>query len=130
MQESFAPAYPDRGDEWIDERTPLQPVHYNRTILDAERSVNCFNASGRTGVVLRLATFYGSGFVRDDDMADMACRGWSPPPGRPSAFVSSVSHDDAATAVVASLAVPAGAYNVTDDEPVRRREYVDVIAER
>ena len=36
--------------------------------------------------------------------------------------------DDAATAVVESLALPAGAYNVTDDEPVRRREYVDVIA--
>jgi nucleoside-diphosphate-sugar epimerase len=54
--------------------------------------------------------------------------GWSPLPGSPESFVSPVSHDDAATAVVAALGVPAGVYNVTDDEPVRRREFVDVLA--
>ena len=128
MQESFAPVYPDRGDEWIDEHTPLQPVHYNRTMLDAERSVDRFNASGRTGIVLRFATFYGPDSYSMHDMADTVRRGWSPIPGQPSAFFSSISHDDAATAVVASLAVPAGVYNISDDEPVRRREYVDVIA--
>jgi nucleoside-diphosphate-sugar epimerase len=128
VQESFAPVYPDRGDEWIDEHTPLQPVRYNHTILDAERSVDRFNASGRTGIVLRFATFYGPDSYSTHDMADAVRRGWSPLPGRPSAFFSSISHDDAATAVVASLAVPAGVYNITDDEPVRRREYVDVIA--
>jgi nucleoside-diphosphate-sugar epimerase len=128
VQESFAPVYPDCGDEWIDEHTPLQPVGYNRTVLDAERSVERFTASGRTGVVLRFAAFYGPDAFTMHDMADMVRRGWSPMPGRPSAFVSSISHDDAAAAVVASLALPAGAYNVCDDEPVRRREYVDIIA--
>ncbi|HET7241289.1 MAG TPA: NAD(P)H-binding protein [Gemmatimonadales bacterium] len=29
VQESFAPAYPDRGDEWIDESVPLAPGAYN-----------------------------------------------------------------------------------------------------
>lgn len=128
VQESFAPVYPDRADEWIDERTPLQPVFYNRTVLDAERSVARFTASGRTGVVLRFAAFYGPDAFTTHDMADMVRRGWSPIPGRPSAFISSISHDDAASAVVASLTIPAGAYNVCDDEPVRRREYVDIIA--
>ena len=38
IQESFAPAYPDRGDACIDERTPIAPVRYNRSVVDAERS--------------------------------------------------------------------------------------------
>jgi nucleoside-diphosphate-sugar epimerase len=58
----------------------------------------------------------------------MVRRGRSPLPGSPDAYISSVAHDDAATAVVAALELPAGAYNVTDDEPVRRREYVEVMA--
>jgi nucleoside-diphosphate-sugar epimerase len=40
-----------------------------------------------------------------------------------------VAHDDAASAVVASLRVPAGVYNVGDDQPVRHREYVDALAD-
>jgi 2-alkyl-3-oxoalkanoate reductase len=36
VQESFAPTYPSRGDEWIDESVPLEPGAYNRTVLDAE----------------------------------------------------------------------------------------------
>jgi nucleoside-diphosphate-sugar epimerase len=43
--------------------------------------------------------------------------------GPPDAFVSSVSHDDAAKAAAAALTIPAGAYNVADDEPVTRRDY-------
>ena len=54
---SFAPVYPDRGDQWIDERTPIAPVRYNRT--DAERSAERFSGSGGAGVVLRFAMFYG-----------------------------------------------------------------------
>jgi nucleoside-diphosphate-sugar epimerase len=49
-------------------------------------------------------------------------------PDRSDAFYSSVSHDDAATAVVAALGLPAGAYNVADDEPLRRRDVANVIA--
>ena len=128
VQESFAPSYPDCGDAWIDESTPYEPVRYNRTVLDAERAVERFTMSGRIGVILRFAAFYGPDAFTLHDMADVVRRGWSPLPGRPEAFISSISHDDAATAVVESLALPAGAYNVTDDEPVHRREYVDIIA--
>jgi nucleoside-diphosphate-sugar epimerase len=49
-------------------------------------------------------------------------------PGSSDAFVSSVSHDDAATATAAALTVPAGVYNVVDDEPVTRREYFASLA--
>jgi nucleoside-diphosphate-sugar epimerase len=39
-------------------------------------------------------------------------------------FVSSIHVDDAAAAVVAALGVPAGVYNVCDDEPLPMRDYV------
>jgi nucleoside-diphosphate-sugar epimerase len=55
-------------------------------------------------------------------------RGWSPLPGRLDAFVSSISHDDAAAAVVAALGIPAGVYNACDDEPVTRGDWAATLA--
>src|ERR1051325_5137310 len=54
IQESFAPIYADRGGEWIDERWRVEPVRYNRSILDAERSAERFTEHDGTGVVLRF----------------------------------------------------------------------------
>ena len=128
IQESFAPIYADGGSQWIDESWPQQPVPYNRTVLDAERSAERFSGDGGDGVVLRFAGFYGADhFLRD--MLDMLRRGWAPLPGPPGAYWSSVSHHDAATAVVAALALPAGAYNVCDDEPLNRRDWSDALAD-
>ncbi len=129
VQESFAPVYPDRGEAWTDETIPLAPVSYNKTILDAERSAERFTRAGRTGVVLRFAAFYGPDAFTLKDMSEMVRRGWSPLAAPLDGFISSISHDDAAAAVVASLALPAGAYNVADDEPVRKRDYVAIIAD-
>jgi len=128
VQESFAPIYPDCGDAWIDERTPMRPVRYNRTLADAEAAAQRFAENGGTGVVLRFAAFYGPDAVQSRDMVTMVRRGWAPLPGPPDAFISSVSHDDAATAVVAALGVLTGTYNVADDEPLRRREFADTLA--
>lgn len=129
IQESFAPAYPDRGEAWIDERTPLAPVRLNRSLIDAERSARQFSGGGRTGVVLRFAAFYGpdSRFTRD--LIRYVKRGFVPIPGAAESFMSSVSHDDAATAVVGALLARAGIYNVVDDEPMRRREFVNSLAD-
>ena len=129
IQESFAPAYPDRGDAWIDEATSLAPVRYNRSILDAEASAARFAGSRDAGVIVRFAAFYGPDAFTLRESADMVRRGWSPLPGSPDAYISSISHDDAASAVVAVLDAPSGIYNVSDDEPVTRREYAAVIAD-
>jgi len=128
LQESFAPIYPDCGDRWIEENMPLEPVRYNRTVLDAESSAARFTAEGGTGIVLRYAGFYGpdSRFLSEGVRRVRAGRAFLP--GAPDAFVSSVSHDDAAAATAAALAVPAGVYNVSDDEPLTRREYFDSLA--
>jgi 2-alkyl-3-oxoalkanoate reductase len=127
VQESFAPAYPSRGDEWIDESVPLEPSSYNRTVLDAEESVRGFTAAGRNGISLRFAAFYGPDSVQLPDMIRLLKKGWAPLPG-PHGFISSVSHDDAAAAVVALLEARPGAYNVSDDEPVRKEEYAGSLA--
>lgn len=128
IQESFAPVYPDRGNAWIEENTPIAPTRYNRTVADAEASARRFSGGGKTGVVLRFAAFYGPDAFQVRDMIKAVRKGWAPLPGPPGAYVSSISHDDAASAVVAALRVPAGTYNVTDDEPLRRRDYADVLA--
>jgi len=129
VQESFAPVYPDRAADWIDETVPIAPVRYNRTVMDAEASAERFTRAGRTGVVLRFAMLYGPDAWQTRDAIRSVKRGFAPMPGLPDAFVSSISHDDAASAAAAALDLPAGVYNVTDDEPLRRREYFDSLAQ-
>ncbi len=128
VQESFAPVYEDGGDRWLDESALQRPVRYNRTVLDAERSARGFGSNGGEWAVLRFAWFYGpDSFL--PEMVKIARKGWAPLPGAAGAYWSSVSHDDAAGAVVASLAAPSGAYNVCDDEPLTRREVLDAITD-
>jgi nucleoside-diphosphate-sugar epimerase len=129
VQESFAPVYPDRGDEWIDENVPLRPSKYNRTVLDAEASAERFSRAGGAGVVLRYGGFYGHDAFQTEAFIKSVRRGWAAMPGAPDAYVSSISHDDAATATAAALTLPAGVYNVVDDRPVTHREFFDSLAE-
>lgn len=78
--------------------------------------------------MLRFAAFYGPDSRVLHDMIDVIRKGWAPLPGSRSAFISSVAHDDAATAVVATLNAPSGTYNVSDDEPLTRGEWMDSLA--
>jgi len=97
--------------------------------MDAERAVEAFAESRGAGVVLRFAFFYGedSDFLQQTIQA--VRRGWAPALGSPEGFISSVSHDDAASAVVEALTVASGLYNVVDDEPVAKREFYTSLAE-
>jgi nucleoside-diphosphate-sugar epimerase len=128
IQESFAPVYPDCGDRWIEEDMPLKPVRYNESIVDAEQSAQRFGKSGATGIVLRFAAFYGpdSRFLMEGIQQVRAGKEFLP--GSPEAYVSSVHHDDAASAAAAALHLPAGVYNVADDDPLTRREYFESLA--
>lgn len=128
VQEAFAPIYEDRGDAWIDESAPVRPVSYNRAVLDAEEAAQGFSRDGRAGVVLRFAYFYGADSAYTRDMVRFARWGIAASPGSPDAYHSSVSHDDAAAAVIAALDLPAGTYNVSDDEPLRRGEFFAALA--
>jgi nucleoside-diphosphate-sugar epimerase len=127
MQESFAPIYEDGGDRWIDESWPVRPAPYNRTILDAERSALRFSEEGGEGVILRFASFYGPDAMLREMIAT-ARKGLSPMAGSPSAYWSSIAHEDAASAVVALVGAPAGVYNVCDSVPLTRREWLGALA--
>jgi nucleoside-diphosphate-sugar epimerase len=128
VQESFAPMYPDRGDQWIDEGVPPHPARYNRSTLDAERSAARFAESGGAAVVLRFGGFYGPDAAHVPDLIKFTKKGMMALPGRPEAYFSSLSHDDAASAAVAALGVEGGIYNVAEDDPLTRRAFFDVIA--
>jgi nucleoside-diphosphate-sugar epimerase len=106
---------------------PVAPTSYNKSVLDAERSAQRFTASGGTGVVLRFGGLYGPDALLAE-MLNLMRKGMSPVPGDPGAFLSSLSQDDAATAVVAALGVPGGTYNVVEDEPMRRGDWTRSLA--
>lgn len=129
IQESFAPMYADAGDAWVDETSSIQPARYNRSTVDAEHSAERVTRSGGAGVVLRFSGLYGPDSPHALELIGYVRKGRAPIPGSPEAFFSSVTNDDAATAVVTALSLPAGIYNVTDDEPLGRRAYVDTLAQ-
>jgi nucleoside-diphosphate-sugar epimerase len=124
VQESVAFWYEDRGDKWIDEDVPFIPPPFAASTLDAERQAQRFAADGRAGVVLRFGGFYGADSVHTRDLLRLARRGLAMLPGRRGAFLPSVHTDDAGAAVAAALGAPPGTYNVVDDEPLTRGEYL------
>jgi nucleoside-diphosphate-sugar epimerase len=129
VKESVEFVYPDRGDEWIDEDTPAdETVELLQPTLDGERIALGFAGDGRTTAVLRFGLFYGPHVRAVDEMLRLARGRLSSLAGKPGAYVPSVHIDDVANAAVAALSVPTGVYNVSDDEPLTRREYLDAFS--
>lgn len=127
IQESFAPMYADKRTEWIDENELVQPCAYNRSTIDAERNAKHFSSGGRTAVILRFAALYGPDSFFGE-MVDTVKKGFSPLPGDRNAYFSALAQDDAATATVAALALDSGIYNVAEDDPMSRGEFVNALA--
>ncbi len=102
-----------------------------RSATVAEANASRFTASGASagasGVVLRFAAFYGPDSGTTLAMIRLAKRRIALGAG-PDAYMSSITTDDAAAAVVSSLSAPAGLYNVGDDDPVTRRDFFAALA--
>jgi nucleoside-diphosphate-sugar epimerase len=128
VQEAITFTYPSRGDEWIDEDVPLDVPNAFGTAVAAEESVRRFTDAGGTGVALRFGQFYGPDAYTDARVR-MARRHVGLVVGSPDDYVSSIHVADAGAAVVEALAVPAGTYNVVDDEPVTKRQLAEVLGE-
>lgn len=131
VYESISFIYGDHGDEWIDEATPpsITWTSLNST-MDAEREMERFRSAGGRGVSLRYATFYSPHAQSTLDTVRLARRRLLPVPGDGSNFISSIHVDDAAAAAVAAVAAaPFGVYNITDDEPLRMRDYVTALTD-
>jgi nucleoside-diphosphate-sugar epimerase len=129
VQESVSMVYPDRGDEWISEDVPPDRYPNARGNLAAEASAARFTDTGRIGVALRLGLFYGPGARHSEQFLAMARHRLLPVMGRPTSYLSSIHVADAGAAVVASLHVPAGVFNVVDNEPLTKQQYAAAIAE-
>lgn len=129
VKESVTFSYPDRGDAWIDETTrPDESIAMLRPTLEGERMVDRFTAEGGRGVVLRFGSFYGPTARMVDEALRLARWRMSILAGDPDGYVSSIHTDDVAGAAVAALDAPAGVYNVVEDEPATRREYLDAFS--
>ena len=127
VQESITFNYADAGDAWIDEESPVEWGTFGAACEEAEAQARRFTDGGGVGVVLRFGAFYGPEGHHMDDMAKLLRKRVAPDLS-PDGYRSSIHLDDAATAVVAALAVPAGTYNVVDDEPVDRRAWAEAFA--
>lgn len=129
VQQSITFFYADRGDQWIDESSPVAPQwDVLDSALDAESHVDRFRSGGGAGVVLRLARLYGPGRA-SDDFVDAVVDRKMPIVGKGTNFVSSLHTHDAAAALGAALTAPDGVYNVADDEPVTAVRYGESLAE-
>ncbi|MDQ6855099.1 MAG: NAD(P)-dependent oxidoreductase [Actinomycetota bacterium] len=129
VKESVSFVYPDGGDAWIDETTPAdESVGMLQPTLEGERIIDRFTAGSGQGVVLRFGSFYGPTARAIDEALRLARWRLSMVGGEPQSYVSSIHTDDVAGAAVAALDAPAGIYNVVEDDPVTRREYLDAFS--
>lgn len=122
VQESVAFLYVDNGSEWIHEDHPVSPNSITASAVEAEKQARRMLDRG-AAVILRFGTFYGPDSGHTVAALRLARLGWSSLPGPRPGFVSSVTTDDAAAAVVAATRVSPGIYNVVDDEPVTREQF-------
>jgi len=130
IYESITFIYGEHGDEWIGEDGSLSIYWASlKSTLDAERETKRFTEAGGRGVSLRYAAFYAPYAQSTLDTVRLARRRMFPLAGDGSNFFSSIHVDDGATAAVAALQAPAGVYNVTDDEPLRMRDYARAITD-
>jgi nucleoside-diphosphate-sugar epimerase len=131
VKESITFVYADAGDVWIEEDSPLiSDLGLLAPTIEGEQLALDFAADGGSAAVLRFGLFYGGiGNRGTDDALKLAKLRRSSIAGSPEAYMSSIHCDDVASAVLAALGAETGIYNVTDDTPVRRGEYLKAFAD-
>lgn len=128
IQESITFLYADAGEQWITERASIEPSTTGRSALLAEAQVQRFVECGGAGVILRFGSFYGPDSSHTLVALGLARHGIASNLGREGAYLSPLTTNDAAAAVLLALTAPTGTYNVVDDEPLTRRDYFDSLA--
>lgn len=126
IQEAVAFVYADAGSDWITEHSPLDPAPTTRSSLTASENAMGFADQYRFAVVLRFGAFYGDD-ANTRWQLDRVRRGKPVLLGDPEGYVSPITIEDAAGAVVAALAAPSGIYNVAG-QPVHRAEWARALA--
>jgi NAD dependent epimerase/dehydratase family enzyme len=129
VHESVTFVYADGGANWISEEAPTDDgrTAILRATLEGEREAQRFTYAGGRGIVLRFGGFYGSDVPSTRETVDLARLRFMPQFGAASNYLTSIYVPDAGHAVLASLGVPAGIYNVCDDEPVTFADYLNIL---
>lgn len=121
------PVHDEDAPLWADE--PSQKLNVEG-VLALEAAVR--GARDLEGVVMRYGFFYGPGtwYAPDGALGKMIRKRRYPVIGSGEGRSSFVHVDDAVDATVRALdpSVPAGTYNVTDDEPARASDWVPAAA--
>jgi nucleoside-diphosphate-sugar epimerase len=128
VQESISFVYADAGDAWIDETSEITVVPYVQSALESLAQTERFTAGGGSGVLLRFGMFYAPDSHHTVDLFSMARKGISTEIGELDAYKTTIHADDAASAVVAALGLPGGVFNVGEDEPLTRRDHLEIVA--
>lgn len=129
VQEALGFVYPDRGAAWITEEVALDPPSFTRAVLAAEAEARRFGVGDGTGIALRFGLFYSADSEQTRQLLSIARRGLLALPGRGGAYRPWIHVDDAASAVVAALDAPGGAYNVVEDHPSTNDDHASVLGE-
>lgn len=119
--------YGETGGAEVDESAPTRPTRESpQALLDAETLLEAEPWAPRR-LVFRLAGLYGPGRIT---LAAKLRRG-EPLPTDPDALLNLVHVDDAARLIAEAVdrLAPPGVYNVSDGQPVTRREFYAVLAD-
>jgi 2-alkyl-3-oxoalkanoate reductase len=133
LQQSISMAYPDRGDEWITEDTPLDAspdrAEVNAAVIAMENFVRTLAADQLQWCILRGGRFVGPGTFEENTVADLR-RGTRIIAGTGQNFVSLIHVADMAAATLAALeqAPDRSIFNVVA-EPLREGVYLDRLAD-
>ncbi|MDO8353943.1 MAG: SDR family oxidoreductase [Aestuariivirga sp.] len=121
--------YGDRGGDWVDEDSPLEPnTARGQRRLEAEQSWLRLHRDFRLPVhVFRLAGIYGPGRNQLLNVRDGSAKRII----KPGQIFSRIHVEDIAGVLAASIAKPnpGRAYNVCDDEPCPPQEVVEFAAD-
>jgi nucleoside-diphosphate-sugar epimerase len=127
IQQSICFAYPDGGDAWITEDTPLNPAQ--TTLVNMEEQVRAIPTDRLRWSILRGGVFVGKDTFQDGDIQKLRA-GELKVPCDGSAYRPMIHADDVATAFAAAVErAPSGSiYNISD-EPLRMGDYLDLLAD-
>ncbi len=133
VQQSIVMAYPDHGNEWIDESMPLDASPQRATVcapvIVMEDMIKSVSPQQLAWYILRGGSFVGSQTMQDDTIAQLRMNKLSVPcDGRN--FLSLIHVADMAAAVAATLqAETAGLTLNIVAEPIRNGDYLDGLAD-
>lgn len=123
---SSSSVYEQTDGGWIDETADTAPHEESgRVILESE---TVLRTARPDAIILRFSGIYGPGrWLRSQSL-----KAGEPIVGDCEKWLNLIHVDDGATAVVAAAerAATGRVYNICDDEPVRRRDFYRLMAER